>query len=173
VELRHYSLDAEQADTLAAVLARLIPTDEVGPGAQEAGVIHFLDSEFNGALRGRVPAYQAALRDLDDYARSRHGTSFAALGPAVQDDVLRDVESGATGSTTLTRWFPLVLDDCLDGFLSDPVHGGNHDFVGWKLVGYPGPSLVWTEEEQELDHQVPFRSSSVVTLTLSRRPSHV
>ncbi len=25
------------------------------------------------------------------------------------------------------------------GFLADPKYGGNRDYVGWKLLGYPGP----------------------------------
>jgi gluconate 2-dehydrogenase gamma chain len=173
MELTHCSLPPELADTLGAVLARLIPTDDVGPGAVEAGVLQFLDSELSGALRGRRPLYAAALADLDRLADTLHGSRFAELPDNVQDDVLRAVESRSEGTEALQGWFPVVLDDCLDGFLSDPVHGGNRDSVGWKLVGYPGPSLTWSADEQELDRRVPFRSSSVVTLSISRRKSHV
>ena len=24
-------------------------------------------------------------------------------------------------------------------FLADPKYGGNRDYIGWKLMGYPGP----------------------------------
>jgi gluconate 2-dehydrogenase gamma chain len=25
------------------------------------------------------------------------------------------------------------------GFLADPKYGGNRDFAGWRVSGYPGP----------------------------------
>ena len=25
------------------------------------------------------------------------------------------------------------------GFLADPKYGGNRDYIGWKVIGYPGP----------------------------------
>ncbi|HEY1099925.1 MAG TPA: hypothetical protein VGF99_13405, partial [Myxococcota bacterium] len=30
----------------------------------------------------------------------------------------------------------VVLALTLEGFLGDPRHGGNHDGVGWRFVGY-------------------------------------
>jgi gluconate 2-dehydrogenase gamma chain len=154
-ELRHRSLAATQAATLRAVLARLIPADEHGPGAVEAGVLSFLDSELAGALRGRRGRYAAGLDAL--------GPDFAELDPAEQDAILRRAEAGELGAE-LRAWFELVLGDCIDGYLSDPAYGGNRGSAGWKVVGYPGPALVWREEEQQLDAVVPARGSTVLTL---------
>jgi gluconate 2-dehydrogenase gamma chain len=25
-----------------------------------------------------------------------------------------------------------------EGFFADPIHGGNRDKIGWKLIGFPG-----------------------------------
>jgi hypothetical protein len=33
----------------------------------------------------------------------------------------------------------------------DPFYGGNANFVGWELIGYPGIKLAFSEEEQKLD----------------------
>src|SRR4051794_23144202 len=43
------NLSAADADLLEAVLERLIPTDEHGPGAREARVIHYIDRALGGA----------------------------------------------------------------------------------------------------------------------------
>jgi len=34
---------------------------------------------------------------------------------------------------------------------SDPIHGGNVDFAGWDLMGYPGVKLVWSAEDQAVN----------------------
>jgi gluconate 2-dehydrogenase gamma chain len=33
-----------------------------------------------------------------------------------------------------------------NGFLSDPIYGGNRDFAGWKLLGFPGPRYNYVDE---------------------------
>lgn len=170
------SLDPVLKETLRSVLDRLLPADEFGPGAVDAGVLDFIDSELRGRLSFNAPAYAAGLRALDEFAVRTRGTGFTGLPATDQDAVLKDIESAASADhvdRALRDWFRLVLDDCLDGYLSDPVHGGNRDAAGWKVVGYPGPSFVWSEDEQELDRAVPFRGSSVVTLTLTRRKPNV
>ena len=32
---------------------------------------------------------------------------------------------------------------------ADPVYGGNKDYAGWRLVGFPGAQQVFTQEDQE------------------------
>ena len=32
----------------------------------------------------------------------------------------------------------------MEGMFADPVYGGNKDFAGWKLVGFPGAQLFYT-----------------------------
>ena len=45
------TLTAAQSDTLEAIVARLIPTDENGPGAAEARAAHYIDRALAGAPR--------------------------------------------------------------------------------------------------------------------------
>ena len=33
----------------------------------------------------------------------------------------------------------------IEGFFSDPIHGGNRDMVGWRMVGFPGAYAGYTE----------------------------
>ena len=41
----------------------------------------------------------------------------------------------------------MVLEDTYEGMFSDPVYGGNRDYIGWKLVGYPGAQRAYTPYE--------------------------
>ncbi|MFT3866667.1 MAG: gluconate 2-dehydrogenase subunit 3 family protein [Solirubrobacterales bacterium] len=166
VALAHASLDPAAARTLAALLDCLIPADDLGPGATEAGALAFIDSELAGSLRAKRGLYADGLRRLDEYATAAAGSEFAALDPARQAELLKEIEalSPGGGQGALKVFFEQALGDCIDGFLADPVYGGNVDEAGWKLVGYPGPSLTWTEAEQQLDVVVPRRGSSVANL---------
>jgi gluconate 2-dehydrogenase gamma chain len=35
-------------------------------------------------------------------------------------------------------FFEQLLQNTIEGFFCDPIHGGNRDMVGWKLIGFPG-----------------------------------
>ena len=35
-----------------------------------------------------------------------------------------------------TPFFNTVRTHTIIGFFASPVHGGNHDKIGWKLIGY-------------------------------------
>jgi gluconate 2-dehydrogenase gamma chain len=70
------NLTALEADILQAIVARLIPADESGPGAAEAGAAHFIDRALSGPLRGSREAYVTGLAAVDAYALSSKGATF-------------------------------------------------------------------------------------------------
>lgn len=147
------NLTATEAATLEALVARLIPSDANGPGALEAGAARYIDGALGNALAAQRPAYAAGLAALDAYARSRGGASFAALAPQRQDELIGDLEGNrAPGFTpSSSAFFELVLGHTLEGTFGDPHYGGNQDFIGWELIGYPGLRLAVTAEQQRMD----------------------
>ena len=146
------TLTAAEADILDAVVARLIPTDTNGPGATEARAAHYIDRALGGALASSREAYAAGLAALDAYARSSRGAPFAQLSAADQDLVLTDLESGvATGfGASSTIFFELVRNHTIQGTFCDPFYGGNANFAGWDLIGYPGVRTLVTPDEQRM-----------------------
>jgi gluconate 2-dehydrogenase gamma chain len=155
---------AAQADTVDAILGRLIPADANGPGAVEARVLRYIDRALNGELASSRSAYTAGIAATDAYSRSKFGTSFASLSAAQQDSVLTDMENNAApGFTPSSRaFFDLVREHALQGMFGDPVHGGNADFIGWNLIGFAGIKLAFSEAEQQLDVTVVPAHKSVV-----------
>jgi gluconate 2-dehydrogenase gamma chain len=148
------NLTATEADLLEAIVARLIPTDANGPGATEARAAHYIDRALGGALASSRQAYTAGLAALDRYARSSRGQAFTELSPTDQDSVLIDVETGAaTGFTgSSAPFFALVLNHTHQGTFGDPYYGGNANFVGWDLIGYPGiRTMVTAADQQQLE----------------------
>jgi gluconate 2-dehydrogenase gamma chain len=166
-------LTEEQRSILAAVTGRLIPSDELGPGALEANVPLYIERALAGDYGEHLATYAGGLAGLDRVARARHGSAFVDLAPEQQDLVLEEVEAGASeGSETLiTDFFELVLKHAREGMFGDPAWGGNQGYVGWKLIGYPGPKHVWTREEQELDVVVAPNYPGAAAEVIGRAPS--
>src|SRR6185295_20300403 len=81
-------LTSAEADILDAVCARLIPSDENGPGAKEARASRYIDRALAGFLKPSRQAYTTGLADIDRRAMQMRGMPFATLAPADQDAVL-------------------------------------------------------------------------------------
>jgi gluconate 2-dehydrogenase gamma chain len=146
-------LTAAEAATLEAIVARLIPRDANGPGALEAGAARYIDGTLRDALAAQRAAYSAGLAALEAYAQSRAGAAFATLSPERQDELIRDLEQNrAPGfAPSSSAFFELVLAHTLEGTFGDPHYGGNQNFIGWELIGYPGLRLAVTAEQQRMD----------------------
>jgi hypothetical protein len=57
-------------------------------------------------------------------------------------------------------FFALVRNHTIQGMFCDPYYGGNADFIGWDLAGYPGLRLSVTEDEQRMQAPKPVRRSA-------------
>lgn len=146
------NLTAGEAELLEVICSRIIPSDENGPGAREARAAHYIDRALGGALAASKPAYTAGFAALDRYARSSRGKPFLELSERDMDSVLIDVETGAaTGFTgSPAAFFAMVRTHTLQGTFGDPYYGGNANFVGWDLLGYPGVRTDVSAEDQRL-----------------------
>jgi gluconate 2-dehydrogenase gamma chain len=149
------NLTATEADLLEAIAARLIPSDKNGPGATEARAAHYIDRALGGALAPSRQAYTIGLAAIDRYARMSRGKPFTELSATEQDALLIDVEAGtATGAAagfagSSAQFFTLLLNHTRQGTFGDPYYGGNANFVGWDLIGYPGVRTTVSADDQK------------------------
>lgn len=153
-----HNLTAAEAEILDAVIGRLIPADEHGPGAREAGVLGYIDRALGGPLSDSREAYRTGLEALDRYARYTRGAPFVELPERDQDSVLFDVQGGAATATgagfegSSASFFYMVRSHTLQGMFGDPSYGGNADFAGWRLIDYPGLRMgVGPETQRRLE----------------------
>ena len=130
---------AAQAVEIEAMAAQIIPTDE-SPGAREAHCLHFIDRALSTFAKARQPVYLQGLQDLQSKTQQLYPDAgkFSALTSGQQIKVLTAIEK--------TPFFLTVRTHTVIGFFSRPVHGGNYDKIGWKLIGY----------DDSLNHQPPF-----------------
>jgi gluconate 2-dehydrogenase gamma chain len=119
----------EEAVEVEAMAAQIIPSGDT-PGAQEARVIYFIDRVLITFDRDKQPAYTQGLKDLRQRTQVLFPSvnRFSSLTPAQQIQVLTAIEK--------TDFFELVRLHTIMGFLAKPEYGGNHDQVGWKLIGF-------------------------------------
>jgi gluconate 2-dehydrogenase gamma chain len=136
------TMSLAQRDVLEAIAERLIPTDEHGPSAAEAGAVMYIERALAGPYAGHAATYATALAALD-------AAGFAGLASEAQDGVLRALETSAV--PTERAFFELVRGHVFEGMFGDPSWGGNADRAGWRLLDYPGPRREWTAVEQALD----------------------
>jgi hypothetical protein len=124
--------------TLVAFADRLLPTDETGPGAKDAGIDQYfakvLADKRMAAIRrvvtrGAVWTTRAAKRE--------HGVPFAELSDERKDDLIQRLVDNKVRPQGFTppAFVRIMLALTLEGFLGDPRHGGNKNQMGWNFVG--------------------------------------
>ena len=137
-------LTKHEWETLDALTGRIIPADE-DPGAREANCVNFIDKALAHEDAAALPLYQGGLAALDGVAMARFETRFVGLESAQRDEILAALERGTAKEWALSKelpspmFFETVRVHTIVGFLADPSYGGNRDFSGWKVAGYPGP----------------------------------
>jgi len=141
---------AEDAATVAAFVERLMPGAPGMPGAREVGVLNYIDLALAGAYADQQEFYRAGLTALDAYCRGTHNAAFVRLDAARQDAVIKALEDNkAPGFTwpSAGAFFNTLRTHTMEGMFADPIYGGNKDFAGWRLVGFPGAQPVFSEAE--------------------------
>jgi gluconate 2-dehydrogenase gamma chain len=167
VSLRFFT--ADEARVIQAACARIMPSDESGPGATEAGVVIFIDRQLAGPYgrdkyRYTKPPFVEAAAEYGYQGKEnpqelyRDGIKklgkFTDLAAADQDKQLRGIEK--------TVFFRILRQHTIEGMFSDPLHGGNAGLIGWQLIGYPGPLMSHRDEIDKVPGQ--FQERKPVSL---------
>lgn len=159
------SLTQHEFDTVGAIAERFIPADALSMSGKEAGCAVFIDRQLAGdygkgtavyrlgrfvkgtpeqgqqSLLTPVERYRQGLAALDIATKKQFGQPFIQLSEAQQEQVLHAMEAndfdlGADVDTKV--FFELLLQNVREGFLADPIYGGNKEMTSWKMIGFPG-----------------------------------
>jgi gluconate 2-dehydrogenase gamma chain len=148
------SFTQAEALIVAAIASRIFPSDDSGPGANEAGVVIYIDRQLAGPW-GR-DRHRYTQPPFDEDAASEFGYQGQSSPRKIYRDALKDLAgfdrlSAAEKDQKLkqienTRFFGLVRRNTIEGMFCDPIHGGNADMIGWQLIGFPGPQMDWSTD---------------------------
>jgi gluconate 2-dehydrogenase gamma chain len=164
-------LTATERQSLEAIVSRIIPAGADGPGALESGCASYIESALNDAYRSLREMYSKGLAALDSYAKLNGGKSFAASGVTEQDKFLSDFEHNSKVGDyhDSAAFFETVRRHTLEGMFGDPSYGGNANFAGWELIGYPGPRMYVGPQMQMMDAKIPHSRISAKELVHGSR----
>jgi gluconate 2-dehydrogenase gamma chain len=140
------------------------------PGATDAGVLNYIDLALAGAYADQQDFYRRGLAALDGYCRATHNAPFAKLDAGKQDAVIAALEQGkATGFSwpSAQAFFNTVRTHTMEGMFADPVYGGNKDFLGWVLVGFPGAQQLFSPAD--LQSKEAFAGAPIIGLQAQSR----
>ena len=159
-----YFLTDDEARWLAAITDVLIPEDEF-PSASQAGVVDYIDFALAGDygraarfyMRGpfadgvpeqgwQVDATPAQLI-RNGLAALREGNDVTALDGAGRERWVRELSEydEPLGALPARTFFDELLSLTNEGYFADPIYLGNHDYSGWRMVGFPGAHAYYTE----------------------------
>jgi gluconate 2-dehydrogenase gamma chain len=189
-------LQPDEAAFIRAASARLIPGDARSPGAREADVTNFIDKALaspwgsgadmyaSGPWQPGTPqqGYQLKFTPAELYRTalavikqtlSDAGTPFGKMHEAEQDAYLTKLESGTEDLDGVPSavFFSMLLQNTLEGYLADPIYGGNKDMVGWKAIGFAGAYASWYDLADKHGIDVTERTSNPISI--ADAPSHV
>ncbi|RCS22160.1 gluconate 2-dehydrogenase subunit 3 family protein [Phyllobacterium salinisoli] len=179
----------DEAQTIEAIVDRLIPGDDLSVGGKAAGCAVFIDRQLAGFfgsserlyMKGPfvqglpqqglqspiLPSerYRAGIATLDDYcSKTFSGRTFPALAPKEQDEVLQGLEKGSIdlGDADAKTFFELVLQNTMEGFFADPIYGGNKDMASWKMIGFPGARYDYRDFVNKHNQRYPLPPVSIM-----------
>ena len=173
---------------LQAACARLIPADGNGPGAVELGIPEFIDRQMDGPfghaeswyMQGPFAAaapelgyqsplsprevYRAGITAVGAYCRQTFvNKQFSDLPADQQDSVLTDLEKGALDFPNVSgkSFFTFLLQNTVEGYLADPIHGGNKNMESWKMIGFPGARADFIDSIKNYGERYPLGPVSI------------
>ena len=179
---------ADEWATLQALVDGLIPHDEQGPGALEAGVAEFIDRQMetdyaygklwymHGPFTPSAAAnfgyqlhytprelYRVGLAGLQAAVQKQYGKRVDALDEATRDALLHQLEGGKLemGDVPAKTFFGQLLQNTPEGFFCDPKYGGDKNMAGWRLINFPGARADYMDWVEQYGKRYPLPPVSV------------
>lgn len=137
----------EEAQCVIALSERIIPADETWPGASWAGVVHYIDKQLIRVFTEDQPRYRAGLQALQGTSRQMHNQNFEDLNADLQDDLLHrlensDVDADLWTGQSSADFFRMIINHTMQGYYGSPRHGGNRNYVSYRMLDLDYPLVV-------------------------------
>jgi gluconate 2-dehydrogenase gamma chain len=186
----HLNLD-EQA-FVEALVDHMVPADDLTPKGTDLGINIYIDRALGGAwgrgdrlyMQGPwkvgVPSqgyqlpltpaqlYRAGIEATNAYCVKTYHKPFDKLGSAQREEVLVALSTGKLdfGALPSRTFWTTVYQTVMEGMFSDPIHGGNRNKAGWRMIGFPGALAVnYDNVEKYRDKPFPAEPVSIADMS--------
>jgi gluconate 2-dehydrogenase gamma chain len=171
-EATYEFLNLEEAAFVEALVDHMVPADHLSPKGTDLGINVYIDRALAGAWgkgdrlymqgpwRQGVPnqGYQLPLTPADLYragiaATNAHcqktfGKLFDQIDAAQREQVLVGLSTAKIAfddGPPVRAFWGTLYQTVQEGMFADPIHGGNRNKAGWKMLGFPGAIAVHRE----------------------------
>lgn len=129
-----------------ALTEQIIPTDDV-PGAIEAGCLNFIDKQLVGPYERFQNDWRNGLASFEKTCQAEYNMPFVDLDWNSQTALLEklevgDVDSSLWPNVSPRHFFSLVRDFTMQGFYGSPRHGGNKNYLSYKMLELDMPHII-------------------------------
>jgi gluconate 2-dehydrogenase gamma chain len=181
-------LNLEEQAFIEAVVDHMIPADDLSPKGTDIGINVYIDRSLaagwgkgerlymQGPWKRGTPSqgYQLPLTPAELYREGikaaniacvkAYGKTFDKVTEAQRQEFLLAWQAGKVNfenGPPARTFFGMLYQNVMEGMFADPIHGGNRNKAGWKLVGFPGVIAV---HEQNIEK---FRDKAFVANPVS------
>jgi gluconate 2-dehydrogenase gamma chain len=185
-------LNLEEQAFVEALVDHMIPADELTPKGTDVGINIYIDRALGGAwgqgdrlyMQGPwkvgVPSqgyqlpltpaqlYRAGIEATNAHCLKAYNKPFDKLNAAQREEVLVALSTGKLdfGALPSRTFWTTVYQTVMEGMFADPIHGGNRDKAGWRMIGFPG-ALAVNRENVEKYRDKPFPNEPVSIADMS------
>jgi gluconate 2-dehydrogenase gamma chain len=136
----------EEASLVIAIAEQFIPKDK-DPGATDANVINYIDKQLVGPYTRFQETYRNGLRSLNASCTKRFSKEFIDLEWKNQTAFLEMMEKNELPNDDWVkvdqrRFFRQLLSHTMQGFYGSPRHGGNANYVSYKMMKLDYPHVI-------------------------------
>jgi gluconate 2-dehydrogenase gamma chain len=129
-----------------ALADQIIPPDQ-DPGGRWAQVAHYIDRQLISYYRHLQERYRDGIASIEGSSVAIKGSSFTDLSLEDRKQVLEAIEQnevpdGVWEHEPAASFFNLLLDHCMQGYYGTPRHGGNRDYVSYRMIGLDYPQIL-------------------------------
>ncbi|KAA6325580.1 hypothetical protein EZS27_025222 [termite gut metagenome] len=140
------SFTREQSDCLAALCEQVIPADDA-PGATDAGVVYYIDTVVSLHFPELRDTYQKGISALQASCRALYNSPFESLSSEKQIAVMKQMENQTLPEEywkeiSSGSFMEMIVRHTMQGFYGSPRHGGNKDYVSYRMLKLDYPLLI-------------------------------
>ena len=169
-------LNLEEAAFVEALVDHMVPADALSPKGTDIGVNIYIDRALAGAwgkgdrlyMQGPwkqgVPSqgyqlpltpadlYRAGIAACNAFCVKTYGKPFDKIDETQREEFLLNLQGGKVAlenGPPARVFFGVLYQNVMEGLFSDPIHGGNRNKAGWKIVDFPGVIAVHRENVEK------------------------
>jgi gluconate 2-dehydrogenase gamma chain len=147
-------LNEEEITLLDAIVEQVIPTDDF-PGGKWANVSNFIDKQLDTYYKKHQAEYREGLAAFEKTVIQLKGKNFEEIPFAEQTAILEKMEAGQFPGDywkdhPSAGFFDLVRQHALQGFYGSPLHGGNREYISYRMLGLDYPNVIGQNRYNDL-----------------------